>query len=118
MPLTHNPTFLRELDSNTFWETANVEERRVLIHELIEWAKVLLERPEVKVAGGPQLNAHHRVGELKVLEIIGVGEWRTSRSHCIVDRRSVNLDRSSLRVVSANLIKVDDRDGRQCWWTT
>ena len=47
---------LRELDIDIFWQVANVEERRGLIHELIEWVKVFPDYREVKVVGAPPLN--------------------------------------------------------------
>ncbi|HVB50277.1 MAG TPA: recombinase family protein [Acidimicrobiales bacterium] len=67
-------TLLRELDIDMFWESANVEERRVLIHELIEWVKVFPDHLEVKVVGAPQLNVMLGEVGLKVPEIVGVGD--------------------------------------------
>jgi len=74
MPLTHNPALLRELDIETFWEAANVEERRVLIRELIEWVMVFPDHLEVKVVGAPQLNVRLREVGRKVPVIVGVEE--------------------------------------------
>jgi hypothetical protein len=57
--------------------TANVEVRRVLIHELIELVKMFPNHAEVKVVGAPQLNVRLREVRLKVPEIVGVGEPST-----------------------------------------
>jgi hypothetical protein len=74
---------LRELDIEAIWSAANLEERRVLIHELLEWVAVFPDHLEVKVSGAPPINVLLGEVGLKVPENVGVGgptstisEWR------------------------------------------
>lgn len=66
-------TLLQHLDVDVFWAAATDDERRVLIHELIEWVTVFPDHLEVKVSGMPTLNVLLSEVGLKVPEIVGVG---------------------------------------------
>jgi hypothetical protein len=63
---------LRELDIDAIWAAANIEERRVLVNELIESVTVFPDHLEVKVCGAPALNVLLSEVGLKVPEIVGV----------------------------------------------
>ena len=62
---------LRELDIEAIWSAANLEERRVLIHELLEWVAVFPDHLEVKVSGAPPINVLLGEVGLKVPENVG-----------------------------------------------
>jgi len=47
---------LRDLDIDAFWAAASDEERRVMVHELIESVTVFPDHLEVKMFGAPTLN--------------------------------------------------------------
>ena len=64
---------LRDLDIDQVWGSADNEERRVLVEELVEWIKVFPDHLEVKVSGTPALNVLYGEVGLKVPEIVGVG---------------------------------------------
>lgn len=65
-------TLLKELDIDRVWVSADDDERRVLVEELVEWIRVLPDHLEVKVNGAPVLNVLYGEVGLKVPEI-GVG---------------------------------------------
>ena len=65
---------LSELDIDRVWATAEDEERRVLIEELVESITVFPDHLEVKVFGAPTLNVLYGEVGLKVPEIVGVGD--------------------------------------------
>ena len=65
---------LRELDIDRVWATADDEERRVLVEELVESITVLPDHLEVKVSGAPTLNVLYGEVGLKVPQIVGVGD--------------------------------------------
>jgi site-specific DNA recombinase len=59
-------SILRNLDIDRVWATAEVEERRVLVEELLESITVLPDHLEVKVTGAPTLNVLYGEVGLKV----------------------------------------------------
>jgi hypothetical protein len=66
-------SILRDLDIDRVWASAEDEERRVLVEELVESITVLPDLLEVKVTGAPPLNVLYGEVGLKVPEIVGVG---------------------------------------------
>ncbi len=64
---------LQGLDIDVFWAAATDEERRVLVHELLEAVTVFPDHLEVKLHGAPVLNVLLGEVGLKVPEIVGVG---------------------------------------------
>lgn len=66
-------TILRDLDIDQVWDSADNDERRVLVEELVEWIKVFPDHLEVKVNGAPILNVLYGEVGLRVPEIVGVG---------------------------------------------
>ena len=75
---------LRDFDIDQVWEAADVQERRVLMEELVEWVTVLPDHLEVTVAGAPPLNVRYSEVGLKESQTVGVGgethpesDWRT-----------------------------------------
>ena len=64
---------LRALDIDVFWAAATDDERRVLVHELLEAVTVFPDHLEVKLHGAPVLNVLLGEVGLKVPEIVGVG---------------------------------------------
>ena len=64
---------LRDLDINAVWDAATDEERRILVHELLEAVTVFPDHLEVKLYGAPVLNVLLGEVGLKVPEIVGVG---------------------------------------------
>ena len=74
---------LRGPDIDVFWAAATDEERRVLVHELLEAVTVFPDHLEVNLHGAPVLNVLLGEVGLKVPEIVGVGgptatisDWR------------------------------------------
>ena len=61
------------MDIDQVWDSADDEERRVLVEELVEWIKVFPDHLEVKVNGAPVLNVLYGEVGFKVPEIVGVG---------------------------------------------
>jgi hypothetical protein len=47
---------LADIDIETVWNAATTEERRVLVHELVEEVALFPDHLEVAVAGAPRLN--------------------------------------------------------------
>ena len=71
---TRVAAILQELDLDRIWATATVDERRVLVEELLESITVFPDHLEVKVNGAPALNILYGEVGLKVSEIVGVGD--------------------------------------------
>jgi hypothetical protein len=64
---------LTDLDIESVWRAAEIDERRVLVDELVEWVTVFPDHLEVNVTGAPTLNVLLSEVGLKESEIVGVG---------------------------------------------
>ncbi len=62
-----------DLDINAVWDAATDEERRILVHELLDTVIVFPDHLEVKLYGTPTLNVLLRKVGLKEPENVGVG---------------------------------------------
>ena len=66
-------SILSELDIEAVWKAAEVQERRVLIEELVEWVTVFPDHLEVKVTATPPLNVLFSEVGLMGSDFVGVG---------------------------------------------
>jgi site-specific DNA recombinase len=64
---------LTDLDIDAVWKSANEQERRVLIEELLEWVTVFPDHLEVKVTATPPLNVLFSEVGLMGSDFVGVG---------------------------------------------
>jgi hypothetical protein len=64
---------LNDLDIDAVWKSADGQERRVLIEELLEWVTVFPDHLEVKVTATPPLNVLFSEVELMGSDFVGVG---------------------------------------------
>jgi len=64
---------LASINIEEVWRSAEKQERRVLIEELIEWVSVFPDHLEVTVNGAPPLHVLYQEVGLKQSDFVGVG---------------------------------------------
>jgi hypothetical protein len=81
---------LTAIDIDAVWKSAEEQERRVLIEELLEWVTVFPDHLEVKVTATPPLNVlFSEVGIMRP-DFVGVGgtstfsDWRLTSLSCSI----------------------------------
>jgi hypothetical protein len=78
---------LTDLDIDAVWKSADDQERRVLIEELLEWVTVFPDHLEVKVTATPPLNVLFSEVGLMGSDFVGVGELAALARPVLTDQR-------------------------------